>query len=55
MVRSTVVLEIEADRLEDITELGDQLRHGMTGELAGFEYELGAVRHLVEPDIPKEA
>lgn len=54
MVRSTVVLKIEADQLEDITELVDQLRHGMTGELAGFKYELGAVRHLIEPDIPKE-
>lgn len=54
MVRSTIVLEIHSDRIEDITELVDQLRHGMTGELADFDFEVGATRHLVEPDIPKE-
>lgn len=55
MVRSTVVLEIHASRLEDVTELVDQLRHGMTGDLADFDFEVGATRHLVEPDIPKES
>lgn len=55
MVHSTVILEIHSGRLEDATELVDQLRHGMTGELAGFDFRVGSVRHLVEPDIPKES
>lgn len=54
MVKTKVVLEIETDRIEDATELIDQLRHGMTGELAGFDFGVGSVRHLVEPDIPKD-
>lgn len=56
MVRTKIRLELEAESLEEVVELVDQLRHGMTGDLAGFDFRVSGVQHLVDPTItPKES
>lgn len=54
MVRSTVVLEIKSDRIEDVTDAVAALRLGYTSDLHDLDFTVGSVRHLVEPDTPKE-
>ncbi|QMP84424.1 hypothetical protein HUN42_00046 [Streptomyces phage Dagobah] len=51
MVRTKIKLEIESDALEDLVELVDQLRHGMSGHLGDFDFKVAGVQHLVDPEI----